>query len=390
MSVFAKSPAPPADALASLLNREGLALVPLILGGLALYLLLPRPRPFPRSYGLLCALAALVTAGLYLLRPMGFSPEVGLFYAFSALALAGATLLLTQENAARAALSFVLVVLSTSGLFLLLAAPFLFAATIIVYAGAIIVTFLFVLMLAQQSGSSDADSRSREPALATLTGVLLLAVLLYVVRLAHPGNEFNDLFAEIRYAREAQTPAEMHARIQTQNPDKPAETRTLFSQAADRLSKLGLSLPSSRATDLDFEWLQLAPPEVAPEQLQRDRAEELLARLEMVLETRLRSGLTLGAGINHASNLSGVPGGTPWNEVRRDSQTRLPHLPAENTSYLGRSLYSDFLLPVEITGLLLLVATVASILIAQRRPDEELANASNTTLSQVVTHGRTS
>ena len=59
-------------------------------------------------------------------------------------------MLVTQQNPARAALSFALVVLSTCGLFLLLAAPFLMAATIVIYAGAIVVTFLFVIMLAQQ------------------------------------------------------------------------------------------------------------------------------------------------------------------------------------------------------------------------------------------------
>ena len=69
-------------------------------------------------------------------------------------------MLITQQNPARAALSFALVVLSTCGLFLLLAAPFLMAATIIVYAGAIVVTFLFVIMLAPADGLSDADARS--------------------------------------------------------------------------------------------------------------------------------------------------------------------------------------------------------------------------------------
>ena len=54
------------------------------------------------------------------------------------------------------------------------------AATIIIYAGAIVVTFLFVLMLAQQAGHSDADARSREPLLAGLTGFVLLGALLYV------------------------------------------------------------------------------------------------------------------------------------------------------------------------------------------------------------------
>ncbi len=54
------------------------------------------------------------------------------------------------------------------------------AATIIIYAGAIVVTFLFVLMLAQQTGLDDADMRSREPLLASLTGFVLLGALLYV------------------------------------------------------------------------------------------------------------------------------------------------------------------------------------------------------------------
>ena len=50
---------------------------------------------------------------------------------------------------------------STCGLFLLQAAPFLMAATIIIYAGAIVVTFLFVIMLAQQEGAVE-----RRPAFA--------------------------------------------------------------------------------------------------------------------------------------------------------------------------------------------------------------------------------
>jgi NADH:ubiquinone oxidoreductase subunit 6 (subunit J) len=388
MSVFAQTTGSP-DPLGTLLSREGPALVPLLLGALAVYLLLPRPRPYPRSYGLICALAALGTAGVFLLRPMGFSPEVGLFYAFSALALIGGVLLITQDNAARAALSFVLVVLSTSGLFLLLAAPFLFAATIIVYAGAIIVTFLFVLMLAQQTGASDADSRSREPALATLTGVLLLGVVLYVVRLAHPGPEFNDLLRAIAAAREADSAADLHAILQKQNPDKPGETMTLFSQAAERLNKAGMAQASAQATEIDIDWLSLAPPEAPADQLDKVKVLPLLDKLETLLETRYRAGLSPSAAGRHASTLSGAPGGTPWGEIRRDPKTRVAHLPAENTAYVGRSLFTDFLLPVEITGLLLLVATVAAILLAQR-PSESEPSSTGATFSQTVTQRRPS
>ena len=71
--------------------------------------------------------------------------------------------MITSRNPVYAALWFALATLSTCGLFLLQSAPFLAAATIIVYAGAIIVTFLFVIMLAQQAGATVYDQRSRQP-----------------------------------------------------------------------------------------------------------------------------------------------------------------------------------------------------------------------------------
>ena len=155
---------------------------PLLAGGAAIYLLLPRPRSYPVLWGSLLGLLALILAGVLLTRSGVVTPETVLFWAFSAMGIVSGTLLVTQHNPARAALSFTLVVLSTCGLYLLLAAPFLMAATIIIYAGAIIVTFLFVIMLAQQVGLSDADDRSREPLLATITGFVLLGTLLFVLQ----------------------------------------------------------------------------------------------------------------------------------------------------------------------------------------------------------------
>ena len=90
-----------------------------------------------------------------------------LFWLFSAGALGFGTVLVVQRNPARGAIAFAFVILSTCGLFLLLAAPFLMAATIIIYAGAIIVTFLFVLMLshrkARPTRTTAAANRSSEP-----------------------------------------------------------------------------------------------------------------------------------------------------------------------------------------------------------------------------------
>ena len=156
-------------------------LLPALLGMAAVYLLLPRPRRYPPLWGALLGGVALVLAAVLLLSHTGPAVEAVLFYAFAGLAVVGGAMMLAHSNPVYAALSFALVVLSTCGLFLLLAAPFLMAATVIIYAGAIIVTFLFVIMLAQQWGSSDADLRSREPFFAALTGFLLLGALLWVL-----------------------------------------------------------------------------------------------------------------------------------------------------------------------------------------------------------------
>src|SRR5262249_15685472 len=67
------------------------------------------------------------------------------------------------------------------------------------------------------------------------------------------------------------------------------------------------------------------------------------------------------------SDLSGPGADRRLEELRRDSTGR-PPLPAENTAYLGRSLFTDYLLAVELGGALLLVATIGAISIANRRP----------------------
>ena len=117
--------------------------LPALLGAAAIALLLPRPRGVPGLTGAVMAGAALLAALWFLIRGGGANPETVLFYSFAGIAITAGGLLVTQRNPARAALSFALVVLATCGLFLLQAAPFLAAATIIVYAGAIVVTFLF-------------------------------------------------------------------------------------------------------------------------------------------------------------------------------------------------------------------------------------------------------
>jgi NADH-quinone oxidoreductase subunit J len=86
----------------------------------------------------------------------GFAPALAgtdgtmhliLFIVFAALCLTGAVNLLLQKHPINSALSLIVVMTSLAVLYLLLGAEFLAAAQVIVYAGAIMVLFTFVVML---------------------------------------------------------------------------------------------------------------------------------------------------------------------------------------------------------------------------------------------------
>jgi NADH-quinone oxidoreductase subunit J len=113
------------------------------------------------------------------------------FWIFSAIALFGAVRVVTHRQPVYSALYFVLTVFASAGLFVLLLAQFMAAALVIIYAGAILITYVFVIMLAVQSTSptsataaqqmADYDNRSRDPFIASAIGFALMGVLLYVV-----------------------------------------------------------------------------------------------------------------------------------------------------------------------------------------------------------------
>jgi NADH-quinone oxidoreductase subunit J len=69
------------------------------------------------------------------------------FYMLSGLAVAGGLLVVTRRNAVHSALSLIVTLLAVAGLYLMLYAPFVAGVQIIVYAGGIMVLFLFVIML---------------------------------------------------------------------------------------------------------------------------------------------------------------------------------------------------------------------------------------------------
>ncbi|MCH8878533.1 MAG: NADH-quinone oxidoreductase subunit J [Planctomycetes bacterium] len=148
------------------------------LGALGVYFLLPRTDRNTKSAGAVLALAAL--AGLIVLAVT--QAEVAdradiYFYMFSAIALICSVCVITQTRAVYSALYFMVVILAVAGLLLLMGAEFLAAALIIIYGGAILVTYIFVIMLASQSGEVLYDRRSRGPLGACFAGFLLVATI---------------------------------------------------------------------------------------------------------------------------------------------------------------------------------------------------------------------
>src|SRR5262245_49920601 len=67
-----------------------------VLGAAAVYLLLPRPRPYPRLWGGLVAVLAVLAAGALVLRVPAVTVEAVLFYLFAGVAVAAGGLLITQ------------------------------------------------------------------------------------------------------------------------------------------------------------------------------------------------------------------------------------------------------------------------------------------------------
>jgi NADH-quinone oxidoreductase subunit J len=101
--------------------------------------------------------------------------ELVLFLVTAAIALAGAVAMLVSRNAVHSALFLLLNFGAIAVLFLLLRAPFLFAIQVSVYAGAIMVLFLFVVMLLGAERAEDGrDEIFWQTPLALLLGVVLL------------------------------------------------------------------------------------------------------------------------------------------------------------------------------------------------------------------------
>jgi NADH-quinone oxidoreductase subunit J len=102
------------------------------------------------------------------------------FYLLSGLALLGGILVITRKNAIHSALALILTLLAQAGLYLMLYAPFVAGVQIILYAGGIMVLFLFVIMLVNLERSAKEEQFNKQWIAGVVASVALGILFTFV------------------------------------------------------------------------------------------------------------------------------------------------------------------------------------------------------------------
>ena len=120
------------------------------------------------------------------------SLEVILFTIFSAVSLSSAILMVTRINPVLAALFLIVNFASLAGLYLLLNAQFIAIAQVIVYAGAIMVFFLFVIMLINPDFEKRfMEQKAKFKIFAVIVSLLVFVQIAYIIFFSQPSADVN-------------------------------------------------------------------------------------------------------------------------------------------------------------------------------------------------------
>jgi NADH-quinone oxidoreductase subunit J len=113
--------------------------------------------------------------------------ETIFFYLFGGIALFAAISVVAQKKVFYSAISLIICLCAVAALYLLLESPFIAAVQIIVYAGAIMVLFLFVIMLLDPfSAAILQDKKKYLPYLAAILGGMALALFYPLLKSYNP------------------------------------------------------------------------------------------------------------------------------------------------------------------------------------------------------------
>ena len=327
------------------------------LGAVVLYLMMePRPAPFRAALTVsgLAAVALMVTEAARsapVPDALGANGPFWLHVLLALVAVSGAARMVTHPKPVYAALYFILVILAVAVTFLLLQAEFMAFALLIVYAGAILITYLFVLMLAQQSGdratrgeeSAWYDRTPREPVAALLLAFVVLAAT-----------------SDALFGRDRGTTWEA----------SPAMTSRANARAWERLD--------------DMPGLLLA------------QAREVGAAVDDPSAAQAWKDAELGVGPS-GKRLEIAPGGETATAYLRAKDTVKPvnlggrNAPV-NSQALGHALVAEFPVSLELAGVILLMALFGAVVLARRQmemaEDERRAAAGLPRLGDELQQGR--
>ncbi|MFM8270764.1 MAG: NADH-quinone oxidoreductase subunit J [Gemmata sp.] len=385
-----------------------------LLGVAGFFLLLPRPKGRFVAGGIAALLVAAAVLGTWIVTTFGKPmPDVigtALFALFSAGALGFGTVLVVQKNPARGAIAFAFVILSTCGLFLLLAAPFLMAATIIIYAGAIIVTFMFVLMLSNADGPSDENDRSREPLAGAFAGFAFVGLVLFTLyQTSQTGAKPNGdstpladshLLAPVVTADERKALGDIATRLETAEKllDGDISTNQARDARVEQFERAFLPIKNDLSLIVGGAYVADGVPVRNASQLEetgairdgsiRHRLEKAPGRPTGQGAVLFREDQQAREALRQAAALRKTSG-TTLGEIERAMGDKVDHdaahaavrklrsevlllrgasdLPAGNVRGLGFVLYSDHLLAIELAGTLLLVTVIGAIAVAHRK-----------------------
>jgi NADH-quinone oxidoreductase subunit J len=102
------------------------------------------------------------------------------FYFLSTVTILSAILVITRKNAVHSALALIVTLLSLAGLYLMLYAPFVAGVQVILYAGGIMVLFLFVIMLVSLEKSLKEEQFNKQWLVGIAASLVLGAMFIFV------------------------------------------------------------------------------------------------------------------------------------------------------------------------------------------------------------------
>ena len=340
LSLLAQAEETPPDAIRTLLVSPLFWV--LLLSACGLWMMIIGARRWQRMIGVGPAGVALVllfTQLRFVGWDAGFEAlaEQVIFWLLAGLTLVSAAAVITMRSPVYSAVWFAVTLLCISGLLFVQGAQFLGVATMAVYAGAILVTFLFVLMLAQPEGHAFYDRLSwgNGPAAVAVAASLTFAVgatYMIVGQTPFGGEHQGGLQPTLRDQLAAALPVES------------ANEHVMLSE---QLLATRFVRPDDSDTDL------LVVDALPPADLAAEELDEWSATAEAQLTPAVASLLDL----NPAT----------FTVVVNTQHNVRAH---EHVARLGSNLFSRHLISIQAAGALLLASLVGAVAIAMGHRDE--------------------